>query len=80
MLWGLMVVLPRAYAAGRRTTMTKRKTDPRGPIRQLPLYAPAAAAPRLDGVTRDTVVQLLAQLLTSVCTPSTRPEGRDETR
>ena len=38
-----------------------------------------AAAPVLLGVTRDTVVQLLAHLLTSACMRDTR-EGDDETR
>jgi Cro/C1-type HTH DNA-binding domain len=32
------------------------------PIRQLPRYLPAAAAPPLEGATRDAVVQLLAHL------------------
>ena len=43
--------------------MTERTTDAPIPIRQLLLYLPAAAAPPLEGVTRDAVVRLLAQLL-----------------
>lgn len=60
--------------------MTDRPTHARIPIRQLPLYLPAAAAPPLDGVTRDAVVRLLAQLLTSACMRDAGPEERDETR
>jgi hypothetical protein len=55
------------------------RTDARHPIRQLPLYLPGAAAPVLMGVTRDTVVQLLAHLLTSAYTRDAS-EGDDETR
>jgi hypothetical protein len=60
--------------------MIDRTTDARIPIRQLPLYLPAAAAPHLDGATRDAVVRLLAYLLTSACTRAACPGGRDETR
>ena len=60
--------------------MTTRTTDTRIPIRQLPLYLPAAAAPRLEGVMRDAVVRLLAHLLTSACTRDASCEGRDEMR
>ena len=60
--------------------MIRRTTEGRVPPRQLPLYLPAAAAPPLEGVTRDAVVQLLAQLLTSACTPGTSREGSDDTR
>jgi hypothetical protein len=60
--------------------MTTRTTGARIPIRQLLLYLPAAAAPPLEGVTRDAVVQLLAHLLTSACTRDASREGRDETR
>jgi hypothetical protein len=59
--------------------MTERTTDAPIPIRQLLLYLPAAAAPPLEGVTRDAVVRLLAQLLISACAPAACPEGRDET-
>jgi branched-subunit amino acid aminotransferase/4-amino-4-deoxychorismate lyase len=75
-----MVVLPRAYATGRRMTMTTRTTDTRTPRKQLPLYLPAAGTPLLEGVTRDAVIQLLAQLLTSAVTQDVGGEGRDETR
>jgi hypothetical protein len=60
--------------------MIRRLTDALGPIRQLALYLPAAAAPPLEGLTRDAVVQLLACLLTSACTRVAKGEGRDETR
>ena len=60
--------------------MTKTKTDARIPTRQLRLYLPVAAVPRLEDATRDAVVRLLAQLLTSACTQRAFPGGRDETR
>lgn len=60
--------------------MTTRTTNARIPIRQLPLYLPAAAAPPLEGVTRDAVVQLLAHLLTSAARRDANREERDETR
>jgi hypothetical protein len=75
-----MVVLPRTYATGRRMTITTRARDGRIAIRQLPLYLPAAAAPPLDPVTRNAVIQLLAHLLTSACTPNADAEDPDETR
>lgn len=50
------------------------------PVRQLPLYLPAAATPPLDGITRDAIVQLLAHLLTSACTRDAKSEGGDEAR
>jgi hypothetical protein len=56
------------------------KTDTRIPRHQLRLYLPASAAPPLEGVTRAAVVRLLAQLLTSACTPGASPEGTDERR
>jgi hypothetical protein len=60
--------------------MITRTTGARVPIRQLPLYLTAAAAPPLEGVTREAVVQLLAHLLTSACTRDASREGRAETR
>jgi hypothetical protein len=75
-----MVVLPRTYATGIRRTMTTRTTDAGHPRYQLRLYLPATAAPPLEGVTREAVVQLLARLLTSACTPDASREGHDETR
>jgi hypothetical protein len=75
-----MVVLPRTYATGMRRTMTTRTTDVGNPRYQLRLYLPAAEAPPLEGVTREAVVQLLALLLTSSCTPDASREGCDETR
>jgi hypothetical protein len=60
--------------------MTTRTTGARLPIRQLPLYLTAAAAPPLEGMTRDAVVQLLAHLLTSAGRHDGSREGRDETR
>jgi hypothetical protein len=60
--------------------MTTRTAEVRNPRRQLPLYLPAAGAPPLEGVTRDTVVRLLAHLLISACTQDVGGEGRDETR
>ena len=75
-----MIVLLRTYATGRRTIMTTRRTDASVPIRQVPWYLPAAAAPPLEGATRNAVVQLLAHLLTSACTRDASREDRDETR
>ena len=60
--------------------MTRRTTHVRFPIRQLPLHLSGAATPPLEGVMRDAVVQLLAHLLTSACTPDLGLEERDETR
>jgi hypothetical protein len=60
--------------------MTAKTTQTRLPIRQLPLYLPAAAAPPLESATHGAVVQLLAHLLTSACTRDTSREGHDETR
>lgn len=60
--------------------MTTRTTDASNPRYQLRLHLPAAGAPPLEGVTRAAVVQLLALLLTSACTPDASREGRDETR
>lgn len=37
----------------------------RKPKKQLRLYVPVAAAPRLEGIARAAVVRLLARLLTS---------------
>jgi hypothetical protein len=75
-----MVVLPRADAAGRRTIMSESKTNDRWPIQQLRLYWRHAPTPRLDDVTRDAVVRLVAQLLASASARSVDPGGRDETR
>ena len=60
--------------------MTTSTTDARLPIRQLLLQLPPVAAPPLEDVTRETVVQLLAQLLASACMRDAGREGRDETR
>ena len=59
--------------------MIKTKTESGVPTRQLRLYLPVAIAPRLDDATKDTVVRLLARLLTSaVDVRLADPEGRDE--
>ena len=47
---------------------------------QLSLYLPAVSTPPLEGATRDAVVRLLAQLLTSACRQDVGGEGRDERR
>lgn len=61
--------------------MTETKTDTRIPTRQLRLYWPVAAWPRLEDATRDAVVRLLARLLTSaVDARFADPEGHDEAR
>ena len=58
--------------------MTRRPTVPRVLLRQLPLHLPAASAPPLEGLMRDTIVQLLAHLLTSASTRDARGEDGDE--
>jgi hypothetical protein len=75
-----MVVLLRTYAMDRRMTMTIPTGDARRPRTQLLLYLPAAGVPPLEGTTRDAVVRLLAQLLTSAGRQDVDGEARDETR
>ena len=60
--------------------MTTRTTDARHPRKQLLLHLPAARAPPVEGATRDTIIRLLAYLLTSACQQDVSGEGRDETR
>ena len=60
--------------------MPRRTPHAPGAIRQLPLHLSTAAAPPLEGITRDAVVQLLARLLTSACAPAADREAPDETR
>jgi hypothetical protein len=72
-----MVALPHC-AASRRTTMNKIHIGT--PKKQLRLYVPVAAAPRLEGMARGAVVKLLARLLTSaVQDRDATVEASDET-
>ncbi len=60
--------------------MITRTTGAPSPRKQLPLYLPVAAAPALEGTTRDAVVRLLAHLVISAGRQDVGGEARDETR